>query len=196
MGDMIQRCAYCGTELTDGIPVCPHCGRDNSVPVLGGKKRRGSGNRRGSRSASRSEYSDEQGLWSEQEAKRRGAGFFDEASEIEEQDLYENQTAGRIRTWRKRQQKQEPREKAAERRRKRAAGKAAESGRKPVPAAVRKKKPGRGRTRGHRAASTLHRLKNRQSAAEEPGTAEKRKGKAAFFLFWQLPSFRLSFCVS
>ena len=90
MGDMIQRCAYCGTELTDGIPVCPHCGRDNSVPVLGGKKRRGSGNRRGSRTASRSEYSDEQGLWSEQEAKRRGAGFFDEASEIEEQDLYED----------------------------------------------------------------------------------------------------------
>ena len=32
-------CRYCGTELEDGIPVCPNCGRDNSVPMLGGRKR-------------------------------------------------------------------------------------------------------------------------------------------------------------
>lgn len=34
-------CRYCGAELTDGIPVCPDCGRDNSVPMLGGKRRMG-----------------------------------------------------------------------------------------------------------------------------------------------------------
>ena len=38
MADRIQRCGYCGTELTDGIPVCPNCGRDNSVPMLGARQ--------------------------------------------------------------------------------------------------------------------------------------------------------------
>ena len=38
MADRIQRCGYCGTELTDGIPDCPNCGRDNSVPMLGARQ--------------------------------------------------------------------------------------------------------------------------------------------------------------
>ena len=50
MADHIQYCGYCGTELTDGIPVCPNCGRDNSVPMLGARKSVYSGNRKTGRS--------------------------------------------------------------------------------------------------------------------------------------------------
>ena len=39
MMDQIRFCSYCGTELTEGIPVCPRCGRDNSVPMLGSRRR-------------------------------------------------------------------------------------------------------------------------------------------------------------
>lgn len=42
----IQYCGYCGTELTDGISVCPNCGRDNSVPMLGVRKSDYSGRRK------------------------------------------------------------------------------------------------------------------------------------------------------
>lgn len=89
MGDGVQRCAYCGTELTDGISVCPHCGRDNSVPVLGGKKRRASSGRKSTKASPGDDYYDDRDQWASRREKRRGAAYFEEARGIEEQDYYD-----------------------------------------------------------------------------------------------------------
>ena len=59
MADRIQHCGYCGAELTDGIPVCPRCGRDNSVPMLGGKKSGYSGRRKAVQEKTDNDYQDE-----------------------------------------------------------------------------------------------------------------------------------------
>ena len=63
-------CRYCGTELEDGIPVCPNCGRDNSVPMLGGRKRSGAA---GQAAMSADEYNgpDDGGMGYEPEPEER-----------------------------------------------------------------------------------------------------------------------------